>query len=84
MNAEKRLVSDVLHLESLEAVIGISMGGMQAFDWAVRYPGFARRIIPIVGSPKLSPYDELLWRPPAIRPRGPTSWAWWAPCTSSR
>jgi homoserine O-acetyltransferase len=62
VNAEKRLVSDVLHLESLEAVIGISMGGMQAFDWAVRYPGFARRIIPIVGSPKLSPYDELLWR----------------------
>ena len=62
VTAEKRLVSDVLHLESLEAVIGISMGGMQAFDWAVRYPGFARRIIPIVGSPKLSPYDELLWR----------------------
>lgn len=60
--AEKRLVSDVLHLDSLEAVIGISMGGMQAFDWAVRYPGFARRIVPIVGSPKLSPYDELLWR----------------------
>lgn len=60
--AEKRLVSDVLHLGSLEAVIGISMGGMQAFDWAVRYPGFARRVIPIVGSPKLSPYDELLWR----------------------
>jgi homoserine O-acetyltransferase len=52
----------VLHLESLEAVIGISMGGMQAFDWAVRYPGFARRVIPIVGSPRLSPYDELLWR----------------------
>jgi homoserine O-acetyltransferase len=62
VSAEKRLVSDVLHLDSLEAVIGISMGGMQAFDWAVRYPGFARRIIPIVGSPKLSPYDELLWR----------------------
>lgn len=62
VNAEKRLVSDALHLDSLEAVIGISMGGMQAFDWAVRYPGFARRIIPIVGSPRLSPYDELLWR----------------------
>lgn len=62
VTAEKRLVSDVLHLNSLEAVVGISMGGMQAFDWAVRYPGFARRIIPIVGSPRLSPYDELLWR----------------------
>ena len=62
VNAEKRLVTDVLHITSLEAVVGISMGGMQAFEWAVRYPGFARHIVPIVGTPKLSPYDELLWR----------------------
>jgi len=52
----------VLGLERLHAVVGISMGGMQAFEWAVRFPGVAGRILPIAGTPRLSPYDELLWR----------------------
>jgi len=38
------------------------MGGMQSFDWAVTYPGFAERIVPIIGSPKLSTPDLLLWQ----------------------
>ena len=62
VNAEHRLVTDVLHVNGLHAVIGISMGGMQVFEWSVRYPDFARRFVAIVGTPKLSPYDELLWR----------------------
>jgi homoserine O-acetyltransferase len=62
VNAEYRLVADVLHLSGLHAVIGISMGGMQVFEWSVRYPEFAKRFVAIVGTPKLSPYDELLWR----------------------
>jgi len=35
---------------------------MQAFEWAVRFPGVAGRILPIVGTPRLSSYDKLLWR----------------------
>jgi homoserine O-acetyltransferase len=62
VNAEHRLLTDVLHLDGLHAVIGISMGGMQVFEWSVRYPDFARRFVAIVGTPQLSPYDELLWR----------------------
>ena len=62
VNAEHRLLTDVLHLNGLHAVVGISMGGMQVFEWSVRYPDFAKRFVAIVGTPKLSPYDELLWR----------------------
>jgi len=62
VNAEQRLVAESLHLSHLRAVIGFSMGGMQAFQWAVSYPGFADKIVSIVGSPQLTSYDLLEWR----------------------
>lgn len=56
------LLTEFLKINQLYAVIGISMGGMQAFEWAVSYPQFAKRVIPIVGSPRLAPFDLLLWK----------------------
>src|ERR1700674_909672 len=38
VESEHRLATEVLHLSHLHAVIGISMGGMQAFRGAVLYP----------------------------------------------
>jgi homoserine O-acetyltransferase len=62
VNAEHKLVIESLHLSHLHAVIGFSMGGMQAFQWSVSYPGLANRIVSIVGSPQLTSYDMLVWR----------------------
>lgn len=59
--AQHRLLTEVLGLSSLHAVMGISMGGMQSFEWAVSYPGFAAKVIPIAGSPRLAAYDIVLW-----------------------
>jgi homoserine O-acetyltransferase len=62
VRAQYRLLTEKLGIDRLHAVMGISMGGMQTFEWIVSYPNFMRRAIPIVGSPRLGSYDLLLWR----------------------
>jgi homoserine O-acetyltransferase len=58
---QHRLLREELGIEGLKAVAGVSMGGMQAFEWAVSFPGFAEKIIPVVGAPRLASYDVVLW-----------------------
>ena len=43
VQSQYRLVTEVLGLEGLYAVTGISMGGMQTFEWAVSHPASSRR-----------------------------------------
>ena len=62
VNADQRLVTQSLHLSHVRAVIGFSMGGMQAFQWVLSYPGFVDKIVSISGSPQLTSYDMLVWR----------------------
>jgi len=58
VDAQHRLVVEVLKLPRLHAVLGISMGGMQAFEWAVRYPDYVDAVVPIVGSPQGEAFDR--------------------------
>ena len=61
VNAQHRLVTEHLKLNRLFAVMGVSMGGMQALQWLVSYPSLMRKVVSMVGTPRQTAYDLLLW-----------------------
>jgi len=62
VETQHRLLTETLKLKHIRAVLGGSMGGMQAFQWAVQYPDYMDAVITIVGSTQLTSHDLLLWR----------------------
>ena len=46
----QRLVLESLGIERLHAVMGASMGALQAYEWAAAYPDRVERLIPVIGS----------------------------------
>jgi homoserine O-acetyltransferase/O-succinyltransferase len=61
VEAEHRLATETLHVAHVHAVMGISMGGMQTFEWLIAYPDFMDVAIPMAGSPQSTSYDKLEW-----------------------
>ena len=49
--AQYRLVTEGLGVKHLRLVIGNSMGGMQAWIWGVKYPGFMDALLPMACLP---------------------------------
>ena len=50
VNAQSKLL-DALGVRQLHAVIGLSMGGFCAFQWAVQHPLKMRKVIPVLTAP---------------------------------
>ena len=48
VNSQQSLVVNHFGIKKLFAVVGASMGGMQALQWAVSYPKAMRAVVPIV------------------------------------
>ena len=61
VESQRRLLTEALGITHVRAVVGVSMGGMQAIEWGVTHPDFVERIVPIVGTPQLTSNDLLLW-----------------------
>jgi homoserine O-acetyltransferase len=63
VNAQRHLIDD-LGIEKLFCVVGGSMGGMQALQWASAFPNRVRAAIPIATALKQSPqqiaFDEVI------------------------
>ena len=50
INAQLQLLG-ALGVRQLHAVIGLSMGGFGAFQWAVQHPAMMRKVIPVLSAP---------------------------------
>jgi len=57
VDAQHRLVAELLGVERIALVVGFSMGAQAAFHWAARYPDFVQRIAPICGSARTSRHN---------------------------
>lgn len=51
VEAQYRLVTEGLGLRHLRVVLGNSMGGMNAWLWGVKYPGFMDALVPMASQP---------------------------------
>ena len=56
--AQHLLVTQVLGLRRIFAVIGISMGGMQALQWGVSHPSFLDKLIAITPMARTPPWSR--------------------------
>jgi homoserine O-acetyltransferase/O-succinyltransferase len=61
VESQRLLIEKTFGISKLHAVVGISMGGMQTFEWAVKHGGQVSRAMPVVGSPRLTAFDKFLW-----------------------
>ncbi|RUO18848.1 E22 family MetX-like putative esterase [Aliidiomarina haloalkalitolerans] len=52
----QKLVLESLGIERLHAVIGASMGSLQALEWAVTYPDQVERLIHVIGMAEADPW----------------------------
>ena len=74
VQAERQLLIEVLGIRHLHAVVGTSMGGMQALAWAAMEPGFMDAAVAIAGSPRSTELDRRYWEGAAARVRHSTRW----------
>jgi homoserine O-acetyltransferase/O-succinyltransferase len=62
VNADYKLVKEYLGIEHVMAIIGASVGGIKALQFAVSYPNFASAIVPIVPTAQTNPQARMVLR----------------------
>jgi homoserine O-acetyltransferase/O-succinyltransferase len=59
---QHKLVTETLGIKRLHAILGMSMGGMNAWQWAEAWPDGVAGIMPVVSLPVPVSGRNLLWR----------------------
>ncbi|BFT72417.1 alpha/beta fold hydrolase [Paenibacillus sp. P36] len=62
VDLQHKLVTETLGIERLHAILGMSMGGMNAWQWAEAYPDAMDGVMPVVSLPIKVSGRNLLWR----------------------
>lgn len=55
VDVQKALIES-LGIRKLKAVVGASMGALQAYEWAANYPDMVERIVPVIGHSEADSY----------------------------
>lgn len=66
VDLQHKLVVETLGIRRLHAILGVSMGGMNAWQWVEAYPDQVDGIMPVVSLPAPVSGRNLLWRHLAI------------------
>lgn len=62
VRTQHALLTRELKLAQVHGVAGLSMGGMQALQWAFSYPQYAKKVVSITGTPRQMSHDLILWK----------------------
>lgn len=62
VDLQHKLVTATLGVKHLHAILGMSMGGMNAWQWAEAYPDSMDGVMPVVSLPVKVSGRNLLWR----------------------
>lgn len=60
VEAQRRLLIDHLGIEHVHAIVGASMGGMQALQWAVSHPTFVDAVVAMTPMARTAPWAALV------------------------
>lgn len=73
VEVQRRLLDD-LGVERLHAVIGASMGALQALEWAVAYPDRVERMVSVIGAGRMRAWEIALLESWAVPIRLDPNW----------
>jgi homoserine O-acetyltransferase len=62
VDLQHKVVTETLGIKHLHAILGMSMGGMNAWQWAEAYPDMMDGVMPVVSLPISVSGRNLLWR----------------------